>query len=89
MSAHAPAGARGQSRTMERDPGRLPLGVGAVQWRLRSGEEAAPSRKMLEQTARAKGRRFEKPCLGLSKGDDEFEDWLFHFYFFKKSLEFL
>ena len=31
----------------------------AVQWRLRSGEEAVPSEKMLEQTARVKGRRFE------------------------------
>ena len=31
----------------------------AVQWRLRSGEEVAPSPKMLEQTARVKGRRFE------------------------------
>ena len=39
-----------------------------VQWRLHSAEEAALSEKILEQTARAKGWRFEKPCLGLSEG---------------------
>ena len=40
----------------------------AVQWRLRSGEEAVPSEKMLEQTARAKGWRFDKPCFGPVRG---------------------
>lgn len=39
-----------------------------VQWRLHSAEEAALSEKILEQTARAKGWPFEKPCSDLSEG---------------------